>query len=236
VVVDLPQLQTPLVMLLGGAGALAMLYGSVQALLQVRLKRVIAYSTVAQLGYLLLVFPLASVAAWQGVVYHALSHGVAKAALFLAAANVMYVLGHDRLGALRGLAQRPLARVAVRVALASVSIMGCRRPAGSSPSGCCCARRWPGGVAVGGAGAAVGAAGGGVPVPRAGAAVRAPGARRLTSPIAALPARCLDAAGAGARGGRAGFAGEPLLELLDGWCAAGGGRPVSRGCTRRCRC
>ncbi len=108
----------------GAAGAGAMLYGSVQALIQMRLKRVIAYSTIAQLGYLLLIFPLASTIAWQGVVYHGLAHGVAKAALFLAAANIVHVLGHDRLGAMRGLAQGPLAVSVSAFALASLSIMG----------------------------------------------------------------------------------------------------------------
>jgi multicomponent Na+:H+ antiporter subunit D len=120
-----PALHTSTVVLvLGVAGAAAMLYGSVQALVQVRLKRVVAYSTVAQLGYLLLVFPLASVAAWQGVVYHGLAHGLAKAALFLAAGNVVYVMGHDRLAALRGLTQGPLMLSLFAFALGSVSLMG----------------------------------------------------------------------------------------------------------------
>ena len=108
----------------GVLGAAAMLYGSMLALVQLRLKRIIAYSTIAQLGYLLLVFPLASMAAWQGVLYHALSHGVAKAAMFLAAGNILLVVGHDRLA---GLPQAMRARLGPSVAglvLASVSLMG----------------------------------------------------------------------------------------------------------------
>ncbi len=45
--------------LLGILGAAAILFGSVLALRQVRLKLLIAYSTVAQIGYLFLMFPLA---------------------------------------------------------------------------------------------------------------------------------------------------------------------------------
>lgn len=120
-----PALQTTAVLqILGGFGALAMLYGSLQALRQTRLKRVVAYSTVAQLGYLLLVFPLASVAAWQGAVYHALSHGLAKTALFLAAANVIYVTGHDRLHGMRGRSRGPLTVSVFAFAIGSVSLMG----------------------------------------------------------------------------------------------------------------
>ena len=45
--------------LLGALAAAAILFGSVLALRQVRLKLLIAYSTVAQIGYLFLMFPLA---------------------------------------------------------------------------------------------------------------------------------------------------------------------------------
>src|SRR5690606_9801941 len=50
---------TALPELLGCLGGAAILWGSLQALVQRRLKMLVAYSTVAQLGYLLLVFPLA---------------------------------------------------------------------------------------------------------------------------------------------------------------------------------
>lgn len=109
--------------LLGVLGAAAILYGSLQALRQVRLKLLVAYSTVAQLGYLLLLFPLSGLLAWQGAVYQALSHGFAKAALFLAAGNILHTLGHDRINELRGLdAKLPLTLFVF--ALAGIGIMG----------------------------------------------------------------------------------------------------------------
>ncbi len=118
------EVMTPLAgQLLGILGAAAILYGSFQALRQVRLKLLIAYSTVAQLGYLMLVFPLAGGLAWSGAVLHALSHGCAKAALFLAAGNILHVLGHDRIPELAGTAQRmPLTFYVFGVA--GISIMG----------------------------------------------------------------------------------------------------------------
>jgi len=108
---------------LGLLGAAAIIYGSIQAMLQPRLKLVVAYSTVAQLGYMLLFFPLAGLLAWQGAVYHGLSHGVAKAAMFLAAGNILMHLGHDRVAELRGLGQ-PMAMSLVTFGIAGVSIMG----------------------------------------------------------------------------------------------------------------
>lgn len=112
--------------LLGGMGAAAVLWGSIQALRQSRLKLLVAYSTVAQIGYLFLAFPLASninVGAWKAVSYLALSHAVAKAAMFLAAGNLLRFGGHDRIADLDRVVQR-LPLTAAAFALAGVSIMG----------------------------------------------------------------------------------------------------------------
>lgn len=118
---------------LGALGMTAVLWGSIQALRQPRLKLIVAYSTVAQVGYLFLLFPLCFAVAepgalwmtkaWSGGVYHALSHAFAKAALFLAAGAVLHAAGGDTLGHLRGLGERrPV--IATALALASISIMG----------------------------------------------------------------------------------------------------------------
>jgi multicomponent Na+:H+ antiporter subunit D len=118
-----PLSQPAVAWVLAGLGVAAILFGSVQALRQQRLKLVVAYSTVAQLGYMLLLFPLAGLAAWQGVIYHGVAHGVAKAALFLAAGNILYQLGHDRIVDLRG-SGTVLAISFASFAIAGVSIMG----------------------------------------------------------------------------------------------------------------
>ncbi len=119
-----PDWDLPVVaLLLGLLGAGAIIYGSLLAMLARRLKMVIAYSTVAQLGYLMLVFPLASALAFKAATYHLIAHGLAKAALFLAAANILAGLGTDRLRQLPGLDQRMPLEV-FTLALAGVSIMG----------------------------------------------------------------------------------------------------------------
>lgn len=109
--------------LFGSLGAAAVLWGSLQALRAKRLKLLIAYSTVMQLGYLFLAFPLATAAAWRGALFLLLSHALAKAAMFLAAGNIMHSAGHDRIADFDRIAQRvPLTLAAF--ALAGVSIMG----------------------------------------------------------------------------------------------------------------
>jgi len=114
--------------LMGMLGAFAIIWGSVQALLAERLKLLVAYSTVAQIGYLFLIFPLSSTpqtaqTAWQGGFYFVFSHACAKAAVFLAAGTVIYAFGHDRINELHGIVRRmPVSMFAF--ALAGVSLIG----------------------------------------------------------------------------------------------------------------
>jgi multicomponent Na+:H+ antiporter subunit D len=115
--------------LLAALGSAAILFGSVLALMQERLKLLIAYSTVAQIGYLFLMFPLAGGAhpwaadAWSGGVMQALSHAFAKAAMFLAAGLIAESLGHDRIAGLRGVGSAmPVTLFAF--GLAGLSLMG----------------------------------------------------------------------------------------------------------------
>jgi multicomponent Na+:H+ antiporter subunit D len=100
-------------LVLGVLGAVAILWGSILALRQDSLKRLIAYSTIAQLGYLFVMFPLLRDGqglwipdAWSGGIYHAAAHGVAKAAMFLAAGNLSYAVARDALPGISGVAQR----------------------------------------------------------------------------------------------------------------------------------
>ncbi len=122
----------PLTLALGGLGGAAILYGSLQAFVQTRLKMVVAYSTVAQLGYLFIVFPLAggdsaaqpwSAGAWTGGMLHALSHALAKSAMFLCAGLFIISARTDDLEALRGIAQT-MPMTAFAFALAAISLMG----------------------------------------------------------------------------------------------------------------
>ena len=109
-------------------GAAAIVVGSVLALRQARLKMLIAYSTVAQLGYLFLMFPLAGpgtaqLGAWTGGLLQAISHACAKAAMFMAAGLIAQALGHDRIAGLGGIG-RALPMTIFAFALGGLSLMG----------------------------------------------------------------------------------------------------------------
>jgi formate hydrogenlyase subunit 3/multisubunit Na+/H+ antiporter MnhD subunit len=118
--------------LLGALAAAAILFGSVLALRQARLKLLIAYSTVAQIGYLFLMFPLSGKSqvghpwgnsAWTGGVLQAVSHAFAKAAMFMAAGLVYEALGHDRIAGLAGIG-RALPITIFAFGLGGLSLMG----------------------------------------------------------------------------------------------------------------
>jgi len=116
--------------LLAGLGATVIVVASVVALRQERLKLVVAYSTLAQIGYLFLMFPLAFEAGalahgpvLAGGVLQAIAHATAKAAMFMAAGLVYAALGHDRIRDLAGVA-RALPVTTLAFGLAGLALMG----------------------------------------------------------------------------------------------------------------
>lgn len=118
-----PEGPSTLSTLIGVLAAVAVVYGSIAAMVQTRLKLVVAYSSVAQVGFLLMVLPLAGRAAFEGAGFHLLAHGFAKGAMFLAAANILGALGTDAVGRLSALDRRmPLE--AFTLALAGVTLVG----------------------------------------------------------------------------------------------------------------
>lgn len=120
---------TPVAMqILGALGVSAIVWGALNALKQQRIKLLIAYSTVAQLGYLFLLFPLvqpgeASTLAWDGTFTFVIAHAFAKAGMFLAAGNILKAFGHDRINEL-GEMTRYLPITLFAFGIAGLSLVG----------------------------------------------------------------------------------------------------------------
>jgi formate hydrogenlyase subunit 3/multisubunit Na+/H+ antiporter MnhD subunit len=113
---------------LGALGAAAILWGSANAFFQPRLKLLVAYSTVAQLGYLFLIFPLVAgreggFLAWNGGLIFLGAHACAKTAMFFIAGNILYAAGHDRIKDLDGITH-VLPISAFAFGLAGLSLIG----------------------------------------------------------------------------------------------------------------
>ena len=105
-------------------GIAGMIVGSVMALKEKHIKRMIAYSSVAQIGYIFMGIGIGSPVAILAACYHMLAHAFTKPMLFLAAGNMVGRSGHNyQIKALKGAALRsPLAGIAFTVG--SLSMIG----------------------------------------------------------------------------------------------------------------
>jgi formate hydrogenlyase subunit 3/multisubunit Na+/H+ antiporter MnhD subunit len=105
-------------------GAAAIFWGSWQAIRAVKLKRLVAYSTVAQLGYLFLIFPLLTgPGALQAGVMQAFAHGLAKAGMFAAAGVLIKATGQESVAGLAGAVER-LPVTLLAFGLSGMTLMG----------------------------------------------------------------------------------------------------------------
>src|SRR6202171_3736585 len=84
-------------------GAFTALLAAVLACVQTDIKRVLAYSTVSQLGYMMAA--MGAGFAWAGFL-HLLTHGLFKALLFLGAGAVIHAVGTNDIFAMGGLRRR----------------------------------------------------------------------------------------------------------------------------------
>jgi len=91
---------------LAWAGVLTALSMAVMAALSSDYKKVLAYASVSQMGYILIGLGLASVLGWTAAIYHTFHHFLFKMVLFLGAAGVIWRTGTSDYNRLGGLIRR----------------------------------------------------------------------------------------------------------------------------------
>lgn len=96
------ELSPDVMYLVGVVGALTLLMAGFSALAQTDIKRILAYSTMSQIGYMFLAL---GVGAFDAAIFHLMTHAFFKALLFLSAGSVIIATHHEqdifRLGGLR---------------------------------------------------------------------------------------------------------------------------------------
>lgn len=92
--------------LLVWAGLVMAVYGTVYALLENDIRRLLSYSIVSQLGYMVAAVGLGTPEALNGATAHAFGHILYKALLLMGAGAVLYATGRDKLTELGGLARQ----------------------------------------------------------------------------------------------------------------------------------
>ncbi|PYG50257.1 proton-translocating NADH-quinone oxidoreductase chain L [Pantoea sp. AG1095] len=87
-------LLTPEVLhLVGIIGAITLVLAGFAALVQTDIKRVLAYSTMSQIGYMFLAL---GVQAWDAAIFHLMTHAFFKALLFLSSGSVILACHHEQ--------------------------------------------------------------------------------------------------------------------------------------------
>lgn len=87
-------LMTPEVLhLVGIVGAVTLVLAGFAALVQTDIKRVLAYSTMSQIGYMFLAL---GVQAWDAAIFHLMTHAFFKALLFLSSGSVILACHHEQ--------------------------------------------------------------------------------------------------------------------------------------------
>lgn len=108
--------------IMAGLAAVTMMVGNLVALAQSNIKRMLAYSSIGQVGYLLMGIAALSVLASTGLVLHLVGYAVTSFAAFLAIIAVYNQTGRDDIPAYAGLADRsPIVAGSLTVALFSLA-------------------------------------------------------------------------------------------------------------------
>jgi multicomponent Na+:H+ antiporter subunit D len=121
---QLPMAEFMLVLALAG-----MFVASAVAIFQDNLKRLFAYSSVAQIGYIVLGISFDSVTGLTATVVHLVNHAVTKGALFLLLGAVMAAMGGVTLARVRGIG-RVMPRTTFGIVLCGLSLIGVPGTAG----------------------------------------------------------------------------------------------------------
>ena len=79
--------------LVANVGAVTLLLAGFAALVQTDIKRVLAYSTMSQIGYMFLAL---GVQAWDAAIFHLMTHAFFKALLFLSSGSVILACHHEQ--------------------------------------------------------------------------------------------------------------------------------------------
>jgi len=110
----------PLIILLALSG---MFIASIIAIYQQDLKRLFAFSSVAQVGYILLGIGIGNASGLLSAVLHLFNHGIAKGAVFLLLGIVAYAMGSTQLSHLKGLG-KTMPWTSAGIVIAGLSLIG----------------------------------------------------------------------------------------------------------------
>jgi len=103
---------------------LSMAYGGIMALTQTDIKRLLAYSSISQMGYILFGLSTATIYGLTGGILHAMNHALSKGLLFLIAGVIIHTTHTRNINNLGGLVKKmPFISIIAIVAALSLAAM-----------------------------------------------------------------------------------------------------------------
>ena len=117
------ELQMPVTQIFIVISSVAIILTSVYAIAQTDLKRILAYSSVGQIGYIVLGASMNNHTAMTGGIVHILNHALTKGSLFMVVGCIVYKTGIEDISGLRGLGKK-MPFTAALFTLGGISMMG----------------------------------------------------------------------------------------------------------------
>jgi len=103
-------------------GAVTGILGAVMALSQTDILKILAYSTISQIGLIMIGLNVSDIYSYTGGIYHILNHAIFKSALFLCAGIITEAYGTREISGIRGVLRRyPLVGAAVIMAVFGIT-------------------------------------------------------------------------------------------------------------------
>ena len=110
-------------------GIIAMFLGSLVAIYQRNIKRMLAYSSISQIGYMVVGIALINSTGLTATIVHLFNHAITKAAFFLAVGAILFQTGKNKIPDMTGIAKK-MPVTAAAIVVASLSLIGIPTTAG----------------------------------------------------------------------------------------------------------
>jgi len=113
---------TDLSLALAVIGVATMIYGGLLAIIQTDVKRLLAYSSISQMGYIFFAFSVYTQLGYVGGLFHIITHALGKGLLFMVAGIIIHQTGLREIKKLGGLASKmPITAVAATIGALSLA-------------------------------------------------------------------------------------------------------------------
>lgn len=113
-----------LAMIIAWLGVITSIIATFKAIAQDDMKKLLAYSSIAQLGYIITVIAFVNSSALEAALYHTIIHTLVKLLLFVNIASIIYVTGQTKFSNLGGLLYRyPLSFILLVIGIITLAGM-----------------------------------------------------------------------------------------------------------------